>query len=99
MTLSGKADSFDLDDLRKFGRMADLKPRQTDGILREVEEAAEGWEEFVSEAGVPGDLAQGARAGFRFFLAGRSMAEPDVRSRRRDRSLSRARGQEGRRLQ
>ncbi len=69
MTLSGKADNFDLDDLHKFGKMADLKPRQTDDILREVETAAERWEDFASQAGVSTDLATRARAGFRSFLA------------------------------
>ncbi len=69
MTLSGKADKFDLDDIRRFGTMADLKPRKTEEILREVEAAAARWSEFASEAGVPSDLAQKAQAGFRTFLS------------------------------
>lgn len=69
MTLSGKADRFDLDDLHRFGRMADLKPRQTEDILREVEAAAGRWAEFTAAAGVPPGLAEKARAGFRSFLS------------------------------
>ena len=69
MTLSGKADKFDLDDLRRFGKMADLKSRKTDEILREIEDAAERWEDFTSEAGVPPELARRAQAGFRTLFA------------------------------
>lgn len=69
MTINGKADDFVIEDLHHLGKMADLKPRKIDEILREVEAAAGRWHEFVAEAGVPSDLAKGARAGFRFFLA------------------------------
>ncbi|MDP3861449.1 MAG: type II toxin-antitoxin system HipA family toxin [Phaeovulum sp.] len=69
MTLSGKADKFDIDDLHRFGKMADLKPRKTDEILREVEAAADRWKEFTSDASVPSELAQKAQAGFRSFLS------------------------------
>lgn len=67
MTINGKSDRFALEDLRHLGTMADLKPRKTDEILREVEDAATRWGEFVAEADVPPVLARGARAGFRFF--------------------------------
>ena len=70
MTLSCKADNFNLDDLRQFGKMADLKPRKTDDILREVENAVGRWEELTATAGVPPKLAAKARAGFRSFLSG-----------------------------
>lgn len=69
MTLSGKADDFDLGDLRRLGKMADLKPRRTNEIIREVEAAAERWEEFANEAGAPDKLAHGAKSGFRAFLS------------------------------
>ena len=69
MTLNGKADNFDLTDLHEFGRMADLRPPHTNRIFREVEAAAERWEDFTSEADVPPELAKQAQAGFRFFLS------------------------------
>ena len=69
MTLGGKADNFNLEDLRQLGKMADLKPRRTDEMVREAEAAAGRWEEFTDEAGVPDNLAQKARAGFRSFLS------------------------------
>jgi len=69
MTLNGKADDFELDDLRQFGRMADLKPRQTDKIIEEVEAAAKRWDAFCDKAGVSERLADRARAGFRGFLS------------------------------
>ncbi|MCR8826958.1 type II toxin-antitoxin system HipA family toxin [Pseudosulfitobacter koreensis] len=69
MTVNGKADGFALEDLRQLGKMADLKPRQTDEILREVEAVAARWDNFVEEAEVPSRLANAARPGFRFFLS------------------------------
>ncbi|SNZ19442.1 type II toxin-antitoxin system HipA family toxin [Cohaesibacter gelatinilyticus] len=69
MTINGKSDDFTLDDLLQLGKMADLKPRQTEEILRDVEAAASRWNEFSEEADIPASLAKGARAGFRFFLS------------------------------
>ena len=69
MTLAGKADGFEVDDLRQLGRMADLKPRKADAIIREVEAAAERWDEFAAESGAPEGLAQRAKSEFRFFLS------------------------------
>lgn len=65
----GKSDDFTREDLRKRGAMADLKPRETEEILREVEAAAHQWSNFTEEADVPPNLAKGARAGFWFFLS------------------------------
>ena len=69
MTLAGKSDSFDIDDLRQLGRMADIKPGKADAAVREVESAAARWDEFVAGAGVPDSLAAQARGNFRFFLS------------------------------
>ena len=69
MTLAGKADGFEADDLRQLGRMADLKPRKADEIIREVEAAARRWDEFVAEAEVPDSLAKKVKGDFRFFLS------------------------------
>lgn len=67
MTLSGKADDFTLEDLIQFGKMADLKPRQTTAIVSDVQAAASKWDTFCAEAGVPDKLARRAKAGFRKF--------------------------------
>lgn len=67
MTLRGKADHFEREDLVEFGKMADLKPRQTVAIVHEVEAAAQNWETYCAKAGVPEELARRAQAGFRSF--------------------------------
>ena len=69
MTLAGKADGFETDDLRQLGRMADLKTGRINEIIREVEAAARRWDEFVAEAEVPDNLAEKAKGDFRFFLS------------------------------
>ena len=68
MTLAGKSDGFVVDDLRRLGGTAELKTRKVDEIIREVEAAAGRWDEFVAEAGVPDELAEDAKANFRYFL-------------------------------
>ena len=69
MTLNGKSDGFGIEDLRTLGRMADLKPRKVDEIIRDVEAAAERWGDFTATAEVPEDLSGRVKDGFRFFLA------------------------------
>ncbi len=69
MTINGQSDNFTIEDLRQLGTLADLKPRQTDEILRDIEAAAERWDDFAEEAEVPANISKGARAGFRFFLS------------------------------
>jgi serine/threonine-protein kinase HipA len=68
MTINARSDDFELEDLRQLGRMADLKKRQTDEIIREVESAASRWDEFAETAAVPRPLSERARDGFRSFL-------------------------------
>lgn len=68
MTINGKADDFDIEDLRHLGAMADLKRNRTDAVLRDVEDAVARWNEFANTAKVPNDLARSAQAGFRSFL-------------------------------
>ena len=65
MSLAGKTGDFELDDLIRFGRYADLKPARIKRMLGEVLAAARNWETHAAAAGVPGDLADRARAGFR----------------------------------
>ena len=55
MSLAGKRDGFERDDLLALGRKNDMK--KPDDILKEVEDAVSRWPEFANEAGVNGELA------------------------------------------
>jgi serine/threonine-protein kinase HipA len=68
MTIHGKADGFEREDLYALGRHADLKRRTVDAMLDRALDAARQWEEFASTAGVPEGLANRAQAGFRLSL-------------------------------
>ncbi|WP_417485327.1 type II toxin-antitoxin system HipA family toxin [Maricaulis salignorans] len=68
MSLAGKTKGFELDDLLRFGRYADIKPAKLKGMLGEVLAAAEDWNRHARAAGVPDDLAARARAGFRLIF-------------------------------
>lgn len=65
MSLAGKTADFDLEDLVRFGRYADLKPPKLKRLLDEILAAAANWGEHAAAAGVPDDLGKRARAGFR----------------------------------
>ena len=65
MSLSGKTDKFNLDDLIAFGRFADLKPGETKAIISDIQSAILGWTTVTREAGVSKSMAEQARNGFR----------------------------------
>jgi len=65
MSLNGKTDGFELDDLLNFGKFADLKTAETKAILSDIRTAIERWEEFTNIANVSSAMASKARAGFR----------------------------------
>ena len=65
MSLAGKTRGFELDDLVRFGRYADLKPARLKRMLNDILAAAENWAAHAKAAGVPDSLARRARAGFR----------------------------------
>jgi len=67
MSLAGKTDGFELDDLLVFGKFADLKNVETRAIISEIGAAADRWSQFAQDAGVPSTMAQKARMGFRSF--------------------------------
>lgn len=52
MSLNGKRDDFDADDLAAFMRFAGLKPKPADGLLVGVRDAIARWPEFAGAAGV-----------------------------------------------
>lgn len=67
MSLAGKTDGFELDDLLVFGKFADLKTIETKVIISEIGAAVHRWSQFARDAGVPSTMAQKARMGFRSF--------------------------------
>lgn len=68
MSLAGKTKGFELDDLLRFGRYGDIKPARLKRILGEVLAAAGNWDTHAAAAGVPGELARRAQAGFRLIF-------------------------------
>ncbi len=52
MTVNGKAGEFVRADIWELGRVADMKPREVDEIIGQVQAAAARWPEFAAEAAV-----------------------------------------------
>ncbi|WP_323762153.1 type II toxin-antitoxin system HipA family toxin [Maricaulis sp.] len=65
MSLSGKTDDFELEDLVRFGRFADIKPARLKAMLDGVLAATHNWWKHVDAAGVPAGLAATAWSLFR----------------------------------
>lgn len=53
MTVNGKRDGFDLDDIKACARVALLKRGRAQMLLAQVREVVQRWPEYASEAGVP----------------------------------------------
>lgn len=56
MTLNGKRDAFDIDDVRAVARSATMKRGRADAILEQVRSAVARWPEFAADARVAGDV-------------------------------------------
>lgn len=67
MSLNGKTDGFDFDDLLAFGKFADMKTVETKAIIREIEVALSKWSECTDRAGLAPEMAQRVTQGFRSF--------------------------------
>lgn len=67
MSLNGKTDGFELDDLLAFGKFADMKTVETKAIIREIEVAISKWSECTDRAGLAPDMARRVTQGFRSF--------------------------------
>ncbi|RKR00432.1 type II toxin-antitoxin system HipA family toxin [Maricaulis maris] len=65
MSLSGKTDGFELDDLLRFGRFGDIKPARLKAMLDDILAAARNWPRHVAAAEVPERLARTAHSFFR----------------------------------
>jgi serine/threonine-protein kinase HipA len=67
MSLNGKTDGFDLDDLLSFGRFADLKTPETKAIISDIKIAISKWHEFCGRANLEPEMAQQIGQKFRFL--------------------------------
>jgi len=65
MSLAGKTDNFELEDLLAFGKFADLKTGETKSIIADIKWAMGKWQEFAGKAGVSEQMAKSAPLGFR----------------------------------
>jgi len=54
MSLNGKRDGFDVDDLTAFAGVGGLKKTKAKAILSEVSSAVSAWRRFAQDAGMPG---------------------------------------------
>lgn len=57
MTLNGKRDLFEQDDLFAFGRFCDLKTKAIKTIIGEMHEKVASWQSYAERAGVPEPMA------------------------------------------
>lgn len=62
MSLNGKRDHFEFEDLEACAASCSMKKGRAAAILREVTSAVERWPEFAEQAGVPASVAQRIRA-------------------------------------
>jgi len=67
MSLSGKTDGFELDDLLTFGKFADMKTVETKAIIKEIETAISKWPELCDQAGLEPGMVKRVTQGFRSF--------------------------------
>jgi serine/threonine-protein kinase HipA len=65
MSLAGKTDGFEFDDLLEFGKFADLKTAEIKSIASDIRSALGKWNELTQTAGVPPKMALKAQNGFR----------------------------------
>lgn len=55
MTLNGKRDDFEVEDLLEFGRFADLKARRASTMIQYVHSVVSSWPKFAEKASVSDD--------------------------------------------
>ena len=65
MSLNGKRDNFEFDDLEACAASCSMKKGRAAAILREVAAAVDRWPAFAAEAGVPVSVAQRIQAAYR----------------------------------
>ncbi|ATW03252.1 MAG: type II toxin-antitoxin system HipA family toxin [Parasphingorhabdus sp.] len=65
MSLAGKTDNFNLEDLITFGKFADLKAAETKAIIAEIKSAIGKWDQFAQISEIPRKMAEKVSSGFR----------------------------------
>jgi len=65
MSLGGKTDKFEIQDLFGFGRFADLKAAETKSIIAEIKSAIGKWDQFAQMSEIPRKMAEKVSSGFR----------------------------------
>jgi len=58
MSVNGKRDGFELDDIVVCARLAPLKRGRAEAILEQVRDAVRRWPTFAARAGVPDDRVE-----------------------------------------
>ncbi|MCA8833501.1 MAG: type II toxin-antitoxin system HipA family toxin [Proteobacteria bacterium] len=65
MSLCGKRDGFDRDDLLRFGKYADLKTARIKGMIDDIMTAVGQWTVYTDKAGLSPERASRIKKGFR----------------------------------
>lgn len=65
MSINGKRDDFEIDDLLALGQSGSIKNAQARGIIGEVAASVDKWREFAGEAGVDDDMARKIKSAHR----------------------------------
>ncbi|GAD60520.1 type II toxin-antitoxin system HipA family toxin [Brevundimonas denitrificans] len=68
MSLNGKRDGFDLEDLATFGAFCGFKRRRTLGLVGEIADRVRNWPAYAAEAGVPERDVKRIEAGLRLQI-------------------------------
>lgn len=68
MSLNGKRDGFDLDDLATFGAFCGFKRRRTLALVHEIADRVRNWPAYAAEAGVPERDVKRIEAGLRLQI-------------------------------
>jgi serine/threonine-protein kinase HipA len=68
MSLNGKRDHFELDDLLQFGAFCGMKPRKAQGIIEEIAAQVANWMGFAEQAGVDEQTAARLHAAMRWQM-------------------------------
>lgn len=69
MSLNGKRDHFEMDDLVAFGAFCGMKPKKARDIVADIHQRVEDWMRYADQAGVPASTAAKLHRGMRREIA------------------------------
>ncbi|WP_067751260.1 type II toxin-antitoxin system HipA family toxin [Orrella dioscoreae] len=69
MSLNGKRDHFEIDDLVAFGAFCGMKPKKARDIVADIHQRVEDWMRYADQAGVPESTAAKLHRGMRREIA------------------------------